>query len=261
MLIVIIVIILVFVTAIAVGIIVGIKKGMEERSVKRENKKIRQQEIADKIRTDREQAEKRQQLEQAIDDYRFDFEMYASDKDAPWTDEYIERSEHNDRIARAYMQRDKMQLLAYDPRYHIGKIKGTSFKHYLTSASLCTCEDFHQRLSPCKHMFFLAHEIQNKSGDTFMELDYEQGLYGLTGFVFGRFKDGKDSAVRNLQERGMITYTNQSSETRLAVAGKSNAVRLVENLADRGIPVFEYADALQLFTSEIRHPEIVNDVT
>ena len=232
------------------------EKAEHEALLKSEAEKARKAAIAEQLKKEREKEEKRLELEYARDEYRSDYKIYSIGKGSPWTDAALDDPDDNSRIERAYQQRNQIKLLTYDTRYHIGKIKGTSGCDYLTSASFCTCEDFHRRLSPCKHMFFLAHTMLTEGEDKFIELDYEKGLFGITGFIFGKFADGKDAVIRNLQERGLITLEEQNKECRIAVAGKTTAVKKMEKLALAGIPVFQYADALKIFTSEIRHPEL-----
>lgn len=211
-----------------------------------------------------EEAERKAKLDekakalQAVDQYRQEYKLYMVDKETPWTASFIDQSEHNSRLERAYNQRNDIKLVAYDPRYHVGKIRGASYEYYLTSAAFCTCEDFRRRKSPCKHMFVLAHNMVAMGEDTFIEEDYEKGLHGIVGFLFGRFRD-KNAAMMNLRERGMISFENQTADTKVAIAGKTTAVKKIEQLTSAGIPIFTYADALQLFTSEIRHPDVLEE--
>lgn len=220
-----------------------------ERALRKANEEhIRQEQLRNELK-----AQKQKELEQIISDIRSEFKQYCIDKNSQWPDELIEDS----KLERAYMQRKQMQILAYDPRYHVSIILGTTQNRYLTSASFCTCKDFRVRRLPCKHMFFLAHEMTGKKDNTFIEEDYEKGLLGVTGFVFGRFSNGKENAIANLNERGMIVLEHRNKECQIAVAGKTTAVKQIEKLAEDGIPVFDYSDALQIFTSEIRHSDII----
>ena len=249
----------------AVAVIAGIVKGVRNGTAEKKRKEAAEQEKAlykaEQFRKEQEKRKKeeaeRLEIEHARDEIRSDFKIYCIGKDAPWTDDFLQDS----RIDRAFKQKDQLKVRAYDPRYHVGMVKGTTNNYYLTSAGFCTCEDFRQRHAPCKHMFFLANQVSGKEEGTFIELDYEKGLFGLKGFVFGRFKDGKEQAICRLQERGLITFERQNSDCQLGVVGKSTATKKFEELAASGIPVFAYEDALRVFTSEIRYPDVLNDVT
>ena len=57
----------------------------------------------------------------------------------------------------------------------------------------------------------------------------------------------------------MVVYDDQRADTRVAIAGKTTATKRIEQLTNAGIPILSYADALQIFTSEIRHPEALEE--
>jgi hypothetical protein len=159
---------------------------------------------------------------------------------------------------RAYYQKDKIIIQAYDTRYKIAKIQGTSFSKYLTSMQQCTCEDFARRRKPCKHMYRLANWLEENS-DAFKEVDYEVGLDGIHTFLEGTFEEGKDAASMTIRERGGIAFSEEKASKfplHICVVGKSRAVKKFEDMRARGIMVLRYPDILKLFTSEIRRPEI-----
>lgn len=244
----------------AVILIIAVSSSSNSRrKVKEEPKRLT--DIDDRMRISLQNEEAKRQelkrtLEQARMQLRADFRQFAEASGVTWSVAKLDV----DRLNRAYNQKDQFLLEAYDPRCRIAKVRGTTFNHYLTSASFCTCEDFHRRHLPCKHMFYLAQQIAQR-GEIFIEQDYENGLSDTTAYIFGRFPDGKDTAIQRLKERGLSVRQEMYGSTRIAVAGKSNAVKTVESLRDEAIPILSYPDALQIFTSEIRYPEIIDDTS
>lgn len=175
-----------------------------------------------------------------------------------WPDDIFSEEEQIKRIDRVYYDTKKMSLECFDTRYNIAKIRGTSWRLYLTNAQFCTCPDFRFRLGPCKHMYFLGNWIADK-GEQFIEIDYEKGLSGITAYLVGRFPKGKEQAVADLQERGCEILEKYNNEVNIAITGRTNAVKTLEKLQDSGVPIFDYKTALKVFSSEIRHPELEDE--
>ena len=104
----------------------------------------RQQNEIMQAKLEKEQKELDRKL--AMDDMETSFGLYAD-----YSFDHTQKDQQI-RIGRAYDQKDQIKVLGYDPRYKIAKIQGTSFKKYLTSMNVCTCQDFADRRKPCKHM-------------------------------------------------------------------------------------------------------------
>lgn len=171
-----------------------------------------------------------------------------------WTNGTHISPDQINRIKRACREADKIKLIAYDPRYNLAKVQGTSYRYYLTSGRQCTCKDFFNNHLPCKHMYFLGNKLTQN--DEFLEVPYEEGLKGFIACLIGRFPNGKNDAIAALQERSCVVYDRPNTDTSLGVIGKTTASVSISNLQLKGTPVLDYRDALKLFTSEIRHLEL-----
>lgn len=241
-------------------ILVSINKANEKKRLE----KARQIMEADRRRAAQEAAKakeeeklrREEELRQKINDICVRFIEF--DTDMTWISiDHYEYDQYN-RVRRAYEERDRIKLIAYDQRMKLAKIRGTSYNLYLTGPNFCTCGDFRFRKLPCKHMYFLSNALADEDNLP-SELDYEHGLFGYETFLIGRFSQGKEKAIRQLQERGCIVNSNQLFNTTFAVIGKSNAVVSIYELNEKAIPIIKFSDALRLFTSEIRYPEIMED--
>lgn len=177
-----------------------------------------------------------------------------------WDEELWQDPDQAKRIDRLRYEAPKMKVLAYDNRYHTGLVKGTSGSCYLVSGERCNCPDFLRQKKPCKHMYFLGKYVTDH-GYNFLEADYEDGLKGSRAFLVGRFPGGKDAAKANLRERGCLPMEVNNSDINLAIIGNTTAQKIIENLKAKEIRMLDYKDALQIFTSEIRHPEVGDNVT
>lgn len=207
----------------------------------------RQQNEIMQAKLEKEQKELDRKL--AMDDMETSFGLYAD-----YSFDHTQKDQQI-RIGRAYDQKDQIKVLGYDPRYKIAKIQGTSFKKYLTSMNVCTCQDFADRRKPCKHMYRLVAWLEEHGEDSFEELDYETGLDHLAIFLDGSFPEGTEKAVKDLKERGANVTENQRDFTKICAVGKTRAVKKYEEMQRRGIAVLKYSEALKLFTSEVRHEE------
>ncbi len=227
------------------------KEMITRQEKEREERRVQQVRAYEEER--RRQEEKRLLLEQKRKETLSNFRLLPGSN--CWPDEIFSETEQIKRIDRVYYDTKKMSLECFDTRYNIAKIRGTTWRLYLTNAQFCTCPDFRFRLGPCKHMYFLGNWIA-ENGEQFIETDYEEGLSDITVYLIGRFPNGKEQAVTNLKERGCEIYEKFNNEVNIAVAGKTKAIKMLEKLQDSGVPIFDYNTALKLFTSEIRHPEL-----
>ena len=172
-----------------------------------------------------------------------------------WDEDIWKDPDQSKKIDKLHFDAQFMKVLAYDPRYHIGLVRGTTYTQYLVSGERCNCPDFLNRKKPCKHMYFLGQYV-TEHGYDFLEADYEIGLKDCTALLVGRFPGGKDAAKAALRERGCYTNDVNQSSVNLAVIGTTTAQKTIENLRSKEIRMIDYKDALQIFTSEIRHPEV-----
>lgn len=172
-----------------------------------------------------------------------------------WDEDLLNGQDQMKRIDRLKYQASSMKVLAYDSRYHTGLVKGTSGLCYMVSGERCNCPDFLRQKRPCKHMYFLGQYVTDHGYD-FQETDYEIGLKDSRAYLVGRFPDGKETAMANLEERGCVPMEVMNSDVNLAIIGKTTAEKKLLNLAGKEIRMLDYKDALQIFTSEIRHPEV-----
>ena len=258
-----IIIFLVLAVVFIIAIINGAKKGLREAREAKE-REAREQEARraefKAWRAEQDRIEKRKTERELhkldVELARGQTELNYKDVDGLYADH--SRPEQQNRMDRAFEQKDKLIIQAYDTRYGIAKIQGTSLSKYLTSMQQCTCEDFWKRRKPCKHMYRLANWL-DENPDTFKEMDYETGLEGIHTVLEGTFAEGKDAASMIIRERGGIAFSEQKASSfplHICVVGKSRAVKKFEDMRARDIMVLRYQDILKLFTSEIRHPEI-----
>ncbi len=252
-----------------IGIIVGIvlifalvsnnnkKKAAEQQARKEASRKLlRDLEEQDRIRKEKLRAEEEAKKEQLM----FDREMASaafmgligSDR---WDEDLWKEPDQGKRIDRLKYDAPKMKVLAYDSRYHIGLVSGTVGTQYIVSGERCNCPDFLRQKKPCKHMYFLGKYITD-NGYGFLEGDYEDGLKDSRAYMIGRFPGGKEAAMANLRERGCTPMEVNSADINLAIAGTTTAHKTIEKLMEKEIRIIDYKDALQIFTSEIRHPDV-----
>jgi len=248
--------------AVIVAVILGFAHGIrqskrqleEARQAEQEAKRQERLEFERREKLRKEQEQKALDRKLARDQTRLNFSVF--DENGVWSATALSSSDQDTRMDRAHEQRQQIRLEAYDSRYKTAKIYGTTFNHYLTSASFCTCQDFRRQHVPCKHMYFLANLVVDNHLD-FTELDYEKGLLGFSCTLVGRFPHGTATAVSSLQDRGcMVSESRSVKDIDIAVLGESNAVKRLEELQAASVPILKYADALKIFTSEIRHPEL-----
>lgn len=172
-----------------------------------------------------------------------------------WDEDLYKEADQVKRIDRLKYDAPSMKVLAYDSRYHTGLVKGHSGSCYLVSGERCNCPDFLRQKRPCKHMYFLGQYVTDHGYD-FLEVNYEDGLKDTRAYLVGRFPGGKEAAMANLKERGCIPMEVLNSDVNLAVIGNTTAEKKLLTLAQKEIRMLDYKDALQIFTSEIRHPDI-----
>lgn len=172
-----------------------------------------------------------------------------------WNEDLYKEADQAKRIDRLDYESSYMKVLAYDSRYHTGLVKGFSGSNYMVSGERCNCPDFLRQKRPCKHMYFLGQYVTDHGYD-FQEADYEIGLKDSRAYLVGRFPGGKETAMANLKERGCIPMEVMNSDVNLAIIGNTTAEKKLLNLAEKEIRMLDYKDALQIFTSEIRHPEV-----
>lgn len=249
--------------AIIAGIRSGIKNAAAAREAAERERKLRE-ELAAIQRKQREQERKRNEEQKRIEQEtalkaeQSLISLYALPGGDVWANLSLNLDDQKTRRKRSVMEADKMQVTSWDPRFGMARVKGTTGNIYLTSGRMCNCQDFRYCGLPCKHMYFLADAVLNKT-DTMIEEDYERGLFGFSAELFGRFTD-RDEAVSILQERGcIVSDKSMYGASPIAICGKTNAVKKVEEYGVKHIPILDFAAAVSVFTSEVRHPDFVSE--
>lgn len=237
-----------------IGVVKSIKKAKQQAAEhqtihERNMKLLRDMEEEDRVRKEKLRIKEDANKEMVAAAFTG---LIGSDR---WDENLWKDPDQGKRIDRLRYDASKMNVLAYDNRYHAGLVRGTSGTHYLVSGERCNCPDFLRQKKPCKHMYFLGQYVTDHGYD-FLEADYADGLKDTRAFLVGRFPGGKDAAKANLKERGCLPIEVNNSDVNLAIIGNTTAQKTIENLKAKEIRMLNYNDALQIFTSEIRHPEV-----
>lgn len=163
--------------------IYGLIKIARREKEKQEKERQLQEAVAAAERYNRAEEARRKKEQEEKEQKRFEAELARDDTEVNFICFDGLNADHSEpeqqaRMDRAFYQKDKIIIQAYDTRYKIAKIRGSSFKKYMTTMQQCTCEDFVRRRKPCKHMYRLANWL-DENKDVFKELDYEVGLEGI----------------------------------------------------------------------------------
>lgn len=169
-----------------------------------------------------------------------------------WDTSIHEAPGQYDRMGRAALDK-KIQVLFYDPRYKIAKIKGVSGV-YLTSHQRCSCPDYRERRIPCKHMYLLAMELDGDIGKHITSQEYGR-LCGLSFALAGRFSRGQNgkSVIRaKIENQGGRCLSDITKDCTALVTGTSpSAVKMERAIqADMEILTEEMID--NLFSNDIK---------
>lgn len=79
-----------------------------------------------------------------------------------WTSSTHAQDEQLKRLERAVKSK-KISVVSYDKGKKEGIVSGENGALYTVGANGCSCPDFNHRGLPCKHMYFLAIYIEEKS--------------------------------------------------------------------------------------------------
>ena len=79
-----------------------------------------------------------------------------------WDSRIHHNKEQLKRLERA-VKTKKMSVLEHSKNSGIAKVRGDTGVVYSVSRNGCNCGDFEHRNLPCKHMYFLAIELSEKT--------------------------------------------------------------------------------------------------
>lgn len=88
------------------------------------------------------------QSQNYIRQYRIKWEIWEMEHDKP---------EQRKRWMKALKDCSLIKIL--DVKQGVALVKGEKGGEYTTSLTMCSCSDFTKRHKPCKHMYFLAHNL------------------------------------------------------------------------------------------------------
>ena len=146
---------------------------------------------------------------------------------------------------------EKMNLIAYDAKYKLAKVAGSSGIVYVTSHSYCSCPDFRARHLPCKHMYSLSISLEGHVEKSIYNTQ-QKPLAGLQIALAGNF--GSRTAPNNIRSRindyGGIWEDTISKETSFMICGSAPSEAKLQVARNYGVQILKECDSDTLF-----HPE------
>lgn len=164
-----------------------------------------------------------------------------------WSADIHTQPEQLTRIRRALDE--NIRVMAYDPRYRLAKIRGTSGRNYLAGPRCCNCPDFRERHLPCKHMYKLALFL---NGDTSKQLTdtAHAPLYALYIVLAGRFPNSALDIKQCINAGHGVFQTDITTDSGILICGAQPSQNKLLYFKRHNLPILQPADIDKLFQPE-----------
>lgn len=149
-----------------------------------------------------------------------------------------------DRLFRALSE--KMYFNWYNPDVGIAKVISSSHNCYLVSKSKCSCPDFKDRKLPCKHIYFLAVNVNDYENmlvtDTFgSKADFIEDT-ALSGLKFSLSGRGQEPVKRYINSHSGTFGKYSKRETSAVIVVDDNTTNMILEAQIDGVYVITIDD-------------------